>query len=47
MNKLESFLTLLRDLMDKRFTGQVRVNFHEGNLSEKVEKKESVVLNEL
>lgn len=47
MNKLEAFLTLLRDLMDKRFTGQVRLNFHEGNLSEKIEKKESEMLNVL
>lgn len=30
--------------MDKRYTGQLRLNFHEGNLSEKIEKKESVRL---
>lgn len=45
MNKLDLFLKFIKDLMDKRYTGQLRLNFHEGNLSEKVEKKESVKLN--
>lgn len=44
MNKLDLFLKFIKDLIDKRYTGQLRLNFHEGNLSEKVEKKESVRL---
>ena len=32
------------ELKDLLFTGQLRLNFHEGNLSEKVEKKESCKL---
>lgn len=44
MSKLESFLKLIRDLVENKFTGQLRLNFHEGNLSEKIEKKESLKL---
>ena len=40
MSKLESLLKLIKDLMEKRFTGQLRLNFHEGNLSERIEIKE-------
>ncbi len=45
--KLESLLKFLKDLFENNFTGQLRLNFHEGNLSEKVEKKESVKLDEV
>ncbi len=31
---------------NNKFTGQLRINFYEGNLSEKVEKKESIKINE-
>lgn len=41
-NKFISLLKFLEDLWVKKFTGQLRLNFHEGNLSEKIEKKESV-----
>ena len=43
-NKLVSLIKFLKDLFEKRYTGQLRLNFHEGNLSEKVEKKESIKL---
>ena len=43
-DKLVALLKFLKELFDKRYTGQLRLNFHEGNLSEKVEKKESVRL---
>ena len=42
--KLEAFLKFIKDLMDKHYTGQLRLNFHKGNLSEKIEKKESILL---
>lgn len=47
MNKLEVFLKFIKDLMDNQYTGQLRLNFHEGNLSEKIEKKENIRLDEL
>ena len=43
-NKLISLMKFLEELWVKKFTGQLRLNFHEGNLSEKIEKKESVRL---
>ena len=44
MNKLEVFLRFLKELIDRKYTGQLQLNFHEGNLSEKIEKKESMKL---
>ncbi len=44
--KLENFLKFLEKLFKNKFTGQLRLNFHEGNLSEKIEKKESIFLKE-
>lgn len=43
-NKLVSLMKFLKKLFEKRYTGQLRLNFHEGNLSEKIEKKESIKL---
>lgn len=43
-NKLILLMKFLEELWVKKFTGQLRLNFHEGNLSEKVEKKESIKL---
>ena len=47
VNKLEALLKFFKELFEKKWTGQLRLNFHEGNLSEKIEKKEKVELNEL
>lgn len=41
-NKVEIFLKIIKELIKNKFTGQVRINLHEGNLSEKIEKKESI-----
>lgn len=41
---LEKLIKLIGNLIIQGFTGQLRLNFHEGNLSEKIEKKESVKL---
>ncbi len=43
---LQKLIQYLNELIKINFTGQLRLNFHEGNLSEKVEKKESVRLDE-
>ena len=44
MEKLTALLELFKKLMNSKFTGQLRLNFHKGDLSEKVEKKESIKL---
>jgi len=44
-DKLVLLLKFLKELFDNKWTGQLRLNFHEGNLSEKIEKKESCKLN--
>ena len=31
-------IPLIRNLMEDRFTGSIRINFHQGRLSRKVEK---------
>lgn len=41
MDKLKLLLAFLKNLMDAKWTGQIRLNLHEGNLSEKIEKKET------
>uniref|UniRef100_A0A6M3IUX5 Uncharacterized protein n=1 Tax=viral metagenome TaxID=1070528 RepID=A0A6M3IUX5_9ZZZZ len=45
-DKLISLMKFLEELWVKKFTGQLRLNFHEGNLSEKIEKKESMKLDD-
>jgi len=40
----EKLTLLLKELFEKKYTGQLRLNFHEGNLSEKIEKKENIKL---
>lgn len=42
--KLEAFLKLVKRLMDDKKSAQVRLNFHQGDLSEKIEVKESLIL---
>ncbi len=42
MDKIELLIRFIKKISENGFTGQLRLNFHEGNLSEKVEKKESV-----
>ena len=39
---LKNVIVFVSDLMKIGFTGQLRLNFHEGNISGKVEKKESL-----
>lgn len=41
---LQKIIQFLGVLITQGFTGQIRLNFHEGNLSEKIEKKESCFL---
>lgn len=38
---IKKILALLKELSDTKFTGQLRLNFHNGDISEKIEKKES------
>lgn len=45
-DKIEKLFRLIKELMDTKKSIQLRINFHEGNLSEKIEKKESVKLDE-
>uniref|UniRef100_A0A6H2A2N0 Uncharacterized protein n=1 Tax=viral metagenome TaxID=1070528 RepID=A0A6H2A2N0_9ZZZZ len=45
-DKIEKLLRFIKELMDNKKSCQLRLNFHEGNLSEKVEKKESIKLDE-
>lgn len=44
--KLEKLLLLLKQFLDQKRSCQIRLNLHEGNLSDKVEVKESVNLDE-
>lgn len=39
--KIEKLFRLIKDMLDKKRTAQVRINFTEGNLSKKIEVKES------
>lgn len=42
--KFSYLMEELKKIWMRKFTGQLRLNFHEGNLSEKVEKKENIRL---
>ena len=42
--KIEKLFRFIRELMDNKKSVQVRLNFHEGDLSEKVEVKENLKL---
>ena len=42
--KIKKLFRFIKELMDSKKSVQVRLNFHEGDLSEKVEVKESVKL---
>lgn len=42
--KCLSLFKFLQELFKKRWTGQLRLNIHKGDLSEKIEKKESIRL---
>lgn len=42
--KIERLFRLIKELLDNKKSCQVRLNLHEGNLSEKIEVKESVKL---
>ena len=44
--KIEKLFKLIKEFLDKKKSCQIRLNFHEGNLSGKVEIKESVKLDE-
>jgi hypothetical protein len=39
--KIEKLFRFIKELMDSKKSAQLRINFHEGDLSEKVEVKES------
>jgi len=39
--KLEKLLKLIKEFLEKKKSCQIRVNLHEGNLSEKIEVKET------
>ncbi len=39
--KIEKLFKLIKDMLDNKKTAQVRINFTEGNLSKKIEVKES------
>jgi len=43
---MDKLLKLIERLIRIKWTGQLRLNFHEGSLSKKIEKTESVELNE-
>jgi hypothetical protein len=40
--KLENLLKLIKEYVDSKKSAQIRINFHEGDISEKVEIKESL-----
>jgi len=42
--KIEKLFKLIKELLDNKKSVQLRINLHEGNLSEKVEVKESLEL---
>ena len=42
--KIERLFRFIKELMDNKKSVQVRLNFHEGDLSEKVEIKERIGL---
>jgi len=44
--KIEKLLKFIKELIDSKKSAQLRINFHEGDVSEKIEIKESVRLNE-
>lgn len=43
-DKIEKLFKFLKELLDNKKSCQVRLNLHEGNLSEKIEVKESIKL---
>ncbi len=42
--KIEKLFRLIKEFIDNKKSVQLRINLHEGNLSEKVEVKESLDL---
>ena len=44
---VKKLLSFLKKLMDNKFTGRIVLNFHKGNLSKKVGRKESVDLDSI
>ena len=42
--KIEKLFKLIKELLDNKKSVQLRINLHEGNLSEKVEVKENIKL---
>jgi len=37
MEKIEAILKKIKVLIDRLFTGSIRINFHKGNISSKLE----------
>ncbi len=44
MKDFKELLRLLHRLCNEGFTGQIRINFHAGKASKKVEKKEAILI---
>lgn len=45
-DKIEKLFRFIKELMDSKKSAQVRINLHQGDLSEKIEVKESIRLDE-
>jgi hypothetical protein len=43
--KIDKLFKLIKDMLDNKKSVQLRINLHEGNLSDKIEIKESLSLN--
>jgi len=41
---LRKIIELLRELMSNKWTGQIVINFHKGDISSKVERKDVIVI---
>lgn len=39
---LENLIRFIAELIEQKFTGQIRLNFFEGNLASKIDKRESI-----
>ena len=39
---MREFIAFIKDLINREFTGQLRLNFHKGDISKKIELKENI-----
>ena len=42
MDKIDLLIKLIKDIFVKKWTGQLRLNFYKGNLSENIDRKEKI-----